>query len=616
MVGKLSKLLVLAIVAVGVFAVFAPSAFALFSNGGFEDGTFGGWTKAQYYNPGLLGSPPFSGADITRFPGGTDLTQIEGPFTPMSQSDANTGGALQYPLSGQYCAVINLEGWDTNANTLSQDSTVAAGDVDPGDGKVHINFAWAAVVQNPAHPAQDQPYVYISLRDLTKDTTLYETFIFAGDGSIWQDAPGSIQFTDWQVLDIPCDSSALAVGDQVEIQATASGCAGGAHWGYLYVDSFGSFFPVTPHVTVADKFYDGTTDATITGRSLTGVATGADVGLSGGSAAFSSADPGTGKSVNVTGLSLTGADAAKYTLTSFSAATTANIYSAPTVTTTAPSGVTSNAATGGGSVSSDGGSTVTERGVCWSTSANPTTADSHTTDGSGTGSFTSIISGLKGGTTYHVRAYATVSADCTAYGDELTFTTLPSIPPTTTVRGVYAGWSRHSENLSFVATAAPNCAPVAYIEYRVANGAWTHGAKVTVGRQGRTTIQYRSVDTDGNVEVTRSCSVRVDSIAPRVTDYGHPVSWTGGKARFSFKIEDAGAGSVVARLAVSRYHQPIRQFEIGSVATGRHQSVRVACGLSVGTWCWRVVVRDLAGTRGVGSWHYLEVYPGRSHNRQ
>ena len=97
--------------------------------------------------------------------------------------------------------------------------------------------------------------------------------------------------------------------------------------------------------------------------------------------------------------------------------------SAPTVTTTTPSSITSDSAESGGNVTDDGGATVTARGVCWSTSADPTTADSHTTDGTGTGSFTSSITGLNPGTTYHVRAYATNSVG-TSYGSDQTFDTL------------------------------------------------------------------------------------------------------------------------------------------------------------------------------------------------
>ena len=94
----------------------------------------------------------------------------------------------------------------------------------------------------------------------------------------------------------------------------------------------------------------------------------------------------------------------------------------PTVTTNGVTSVTENSAVCGGNVSSDGGSTVTARGVCWSTSQNPTTNDNTTYNGSDTGSFTSNISGLTAGTTYYVRAYA-VNSQGTAYGMQKTFTT-------------------------------------------------------------------------------------------------------------------------------------------------------------------------------------------------
>ncbi|MEI7525203.1 MAG: hypothetical protein WCJ95_12775, partial [Mariniphaga sp.] len=95
----------------------------------------------------------------------------------------------------------------------------------------------------------------------------------------------------------------------------------------------------------------------------------------------------------------------------------------PTVTTTPASNINQITATSGGNVTSDGGASVTSRGVCWSISSNPTTANSHTTDGSGTGSFVSNLTGLTPNTLYYVRAYATNSVG-TAYGNEVTFTTL------------------------------------------------------------------------------------------------------------------------------------------------------------------------------------------------
>ena len=97
----------------------------------------------------------------------------------------------------------------------------------------------------------------------------------------------------------------------------------------------------------------------------------------------------------------------------------------PVLTTTAVSSITSSTASCGGNITSDGGSTVTVRGVCWGESPTVTVTDKNTTDGTGTGSYTSSITGLTGNTTYYVRAYATNSKG-TGYGSAKTFTTLPA----------------------------------------------------------------------------------------------------------------------------------------------------------------------------------------------
>ena len=111
-----------------------------------------------------------------------------------------------------------------------------------------------------------------------------------------------------------------------------------------------------------------------------------------------------------------------------------NAYALPVckiVTTATVSSITVNSVTSGGVVSSNGSHTATVRGVCWSTSAYPTTSNSKTTNGSGIGSFTSSITGLSPSTTYHVRAYATYSAGA-AYGSDVTFTTSAAAPTVTT----------------------------------------------------------------------------------------------------------------------------------------------------------------------------------------
>lgn len=95
---------------------------------------------------------------------------------------------------------------------------------------------------------------------------------------------------------------------------------------------------------------------------------------------------------------------------------------APTITTSAITAVGTSSATSGGNITNDGGASITAKGVCWSTTPDPTTAGSKTSEGAGSDSFSSNITGLASGTTYHVRAYATNSAG-TSYGQDLSFTT-------------------------------------------------------------------------------------------------------------------------------------------------------------------------------------------------
>ena len=94
----------------------------------------------------------------------------------------------------------------------------------------------------------------------------------------------------------------------------------------------------------------------------------------------------------------------------------------PTLTTSSVSSISLTGATTGGNISSDGGTTITSRGVCWSTSPNPTINDNKLVNGNGTGSFTINLTGLAGGTTYYLSAFAT-NADGTGYGTPVSFNT-------------------------------------------------------------------------------------------------------------------------------------------------------------------------------------------------
>ncbi len=107
----------------------------------------------------------------------------------------------------------------------------------------------------------------------------------------------------------------------------------------------------------------------------------------------------------------------------------------PNLSTAAVSNLSATTATSGGEVVSDGGHAVTGRGVCWATSPNPTVSGSKTSDGAGTGVFTSNLTGLVSGTLYYLRAWATNSAG-TTYGNQVSFQYVPSISGTPSVSPV------------------------------------------------------------------------------------------------------------------------------------------------------------------------------------
>jgi hypothetical protein len=110
----------------------------------------------------------------------------------------------------------------------------------------------------------------------------------------------------------------------------------------------------------------------------------------------------------------------------------------PVVHTGMVSDITVSSATGHGTVVSDGGATVTRRGLCWSTSHNPTIDDTHADCGNGVGVFSGLMPRLMDLTTYYVRAYAE-NAIGMAYGEEVSFTVGEhdqTMPPTVTTSEV------------------------------------------------------------------------------------------------------------------------------------------------------------------------------------
>ncbi len=123
--------------------------------------------------------------------------------------------------------------------------------------------------------------------------------------------------------------------------------------------------------------------------------------------------------------------------------TTSNLAISPSVSTSSASLIGVTNATLGGNVTDSGTAIVTERGVVYSTTANPTTSNTKVQMGSGTGSFSQNVTGLTASTTYHVRAYA-INSVGTSYGADSIFVTaiqVVSAPTVSTNSATFIGTS-------------------------------------------------------------------------------------------------------------------------------------------------------------------------------
>ncbi len=100
--------------------------------------------------------------------------------------------------------------------------------------------------------------------------------------------------------------------------------------------------------------------------------------------------------------------------------------------------ITGTTSVSGGTVVNSGSDSILSKGVCYSTSVNPSIADQVILGGAGGGSFVSSLFNLTANQTYYIRAFATIQSG-TIYGNQLTFRTDGSIPTTTidSARAVY-----------------------------------------------------------------------------------------------------------------------------------------------------------------------------------
>lgn len=237
-----------------VTVLFAPWLHAALTNPGFETSPANSapaspWVTQSYINTGIIHYPPQTFADLALSFGGAANTVVvgSGGAGPGSQSDSILGSSatLRWPLFGDQSAVVNkglTSGANKNVNVLTQTMTIGAGDVDPSDGKIHVRFSVAPVIQHGGHPFGQEAYTFVEVNNVTQNTSLFHAFYDYDSDSFdaWQSsavAGSTYHYTDWQAIDVSPGSPAINMGDMVKVTLVAAGCVPGSHEAHFYVDS-------------------------------------------------------------------------------------------------------------------------------------------------------------------------------------------------------------------------------------------------------------------------------------------------------------------------------------------------------------------------------------------
>jgi len=209
--------------------VIASPAFAgTFVNGGFEDGTFNGWTQGAGY---WTGGWPLDPSDY--LPGGSRYNMAYNASGVVTNYlDPYTDNHLNSVYNGTYSARVNDYYNNYSVSVISQSVTNYT---DP-----YIYFAWAAVLQE-SHGPTDSDNFTLKLTDDTTSNVLYlVSYNSATNGPLFTRSSWGWYYTAWQVQQL--DVTALQ-GHDFTLTLLGSDCPYGGHAGYVYLDGFGGTPP-------------------------------------------------------------------------------------------------------------------------------------------------------------------------------------------------------------------------------------------------------------------------------------------------------------------------------------------------------------------------------------
>lgn len=232
-------------IALAVASALASPAFAAsFVNGGFENGDTTGWSVG----------------------GGNALISSRSSVatSALNPADWLSGGA-HYNAANSNSAIINPAYVDTNVgaalgttvyagnssyrveNTTNGGYASAISQSVIGYTATDIFFAWKAVLENGGHTQQQSAAMVLTLRDDTTNTTLITRTYNAGTGGGGVDtarfsSQGNTFYTpQWQIEQLTIDASLS--GHDFTMSVLAADCSPTGHYGYVYLDGFGTQRP-------------------------------------------------------------------------------------------------------------------------------------------------------------------------------------------------------------------------------------------------------------------------------------------------------------------------------------------------------------------------------------
>ncbi len=202
-----------------------------FVNGGFETGNFNGWTvsnsayRASINNTNLTPDWVFA----------NDNYAMHSQIISAGTIDPNVGAAFGSTVyAGNYSARIEDTTWGGYASAITQTVTNYTED--------SINFVWKAVLLG-AHGVNDAATFKLVLTDLTDDIDLITREYNAASSGSGVDSRfslsgGNYYTQDWQIETLNINDTLK--GHDFMLSLVAADCQPTGHWGYVYLDGFGS----------------------------------------------------------------------------------------------------------------------------------------------------------------------------------------------------------------------------------------------------------------------------------------------------------------------------------------------------------------------------------------